>query len=201
MSVIAAICSAVAATLSAIAAIVMWRTEVNIFRHTARPELVLSGWTRGPIGERSTEKIAFKHINNVGNGSAIHPYVNAFSIADDNRPLVSMSTIRGDVIPPGGCLDVTDEMLIYWNNVAGEPGSKSLTINIDMLCWDTTGVRYRVKYSVHVGQLSGKIHMANEIAPCVMLGLRAVEVQSVRYLRIKTKLSKWPLIGRHINLN
>lgn len=200
MLAIATICSAVAATLSAIAAIVMWRTEVNILRHTARPELILSGWSRGPVGERSTEKIAFKHINNVGNGSAIHPYVNSFSIADDKRPLVSMSTIWGDVIPPGGCLDVKDEMLIYWNNVAGEPGSKSVPINIDMFCWDTIGLRYRVKYSLCVGQLSGKIHMANEIAPCVMLGSRVVEVQSVRSLKIKRKLSKWPVIGRHVNL-
>ena len=96
----AAIWAAVAATFSAIATVLLWRTEQRSFRHSARPELVLAGWERGydPKGPSTPDRIAFSAIANIGRGPALHVHINSFSLADDARPMTVMSTIRQSLI-------------------------------------------------------------------------------------------------------
>ena len=107
----AAIWSAIAATLSAAAAFLLWRTEIRIFRHSARPEIVITGWHRNadPGALSIPDKITFAAIANVGRGSALHVHLNAFSIADDDRPMVMMSTICESLIAPNGRAETNGE--------------------------------------------------------------------------------------------
>ena len=169
MSISAAAWSAIAAMLSAIAAFLLWRTEQRSFQHSARPEIVITGWRRN-----APDKLTFEAIENVGHGSALHVHMNAFSLADDNRPMVVMSTIRESLISPNGRTGVMGEISIWWNNVAGPPGSKHVPVNIEIYCWDTTGVRYKTKYNLLVVELGRNIGVADQIAPGVMLGTRSV---------------------------
>jgi hypothetical protein len=176
LNVSAAVWSALAATSAAIAAFLLWRTEQKSFRHSARPELVLTGWQRLEAGDKplAPERVAFATIENVGRGPALHVHINSFSLADDDRPKTIMSTIRESLVAAGSRAKVDGVISIWWNNVAGSPGSKSLPISIDMLCWDTTGTRYRTEYHLFVVELSPRVGVADAVAPGVMLAGRTV---------------------------
>jgi len=193
MIISAAEWSAIAATLSAIAAFLLWRTEKQSFLHSARPEIVVAGWNRAPSA--TPDKVTFNTLENVGNGSALHIYMNIFSIADDDRPMATMSTIRETLISPGSKVSINGEIAIWWNNIAGSPGSKSLPINMEIFCWDTTGIRYLTKYNLLVSEPSSKLVVTNEIASGVILSTRTVKAESVWKLKFKQKLSRTPFIG------
>jgi hypothetical protein len=198
VNVWAAAWSAIAATFAAIAAVLLWRTEQQSFRHSARPELVLAGWQRfqDTSGGFGPERIAFSTIENVGRGPALHVHINSFSIADDDRPKTVMSTIRESLIATGSRVTVQGVISIWWNNVAGSPGSKSVPISIDMLSWDTTGIRYCTKYKLLVVELSPHVVVADAIAPGVILATRTVTQAPVWRLKLNRSLSKVPLLGR-----
>lgn len=193
MTFTAATWSAIAATLSATAAFLLWRTEQRSFLHTARPEVVVTGWSRN--SSTAPDKITFSAVENVGTGSALHVYMNAFSIADDDRPMVTMSTMRESLISPGNKVTVNGVITIWWKNIAGSPGSKTVPINMKVYCWDTTGVRYLTKYNILVIEPSETVIATDEIAPGVMLGTRSVEAEAVWKLKLKQKLSGMPVIG------
>lgn len=198
VNVSAAVWSAIAATFAAIATLFLWRTEQQTFRHSARPELVLAGWQRVQDTNRPLlpEKVAFSAIENVGRGPALHVHINSFSIADDNRPKTIMSTIRESLIATGSRVSVQGAISIWWNHVAGSPGSKSIPVSIDILCWDTTGVRYHTEYKLLVVELSAHVTLADAIAPGVMLATRTVTKAPVWRLKLNRSLSKIPLLGR-----
>lgn len=190
----AATWSAIAATLSAIAAFLLWQTGQRSFQHSARPEIVVTGWNRDPLA--TPDKITFDAVENVGNGSALHVHMNAFAMADDDRPTVIMSTMRESLISPKSHVTVKGEITIWWKNIAGSPGSKNAPINMKIYCWDTTGIRYLTKYNLLVMEPSRNIITTDEISPGVMLGGRSVEWESVWKLKLKQKLSKLTLIGK-----
>jgi len=194
----AALWSALAATFAAIATFLLWRTEHQSFRHSARPELVLTGWKRNAESNSVTgpEKIAFSAIQNVGRGPALHVHINSFSVADDDRPMTVMGTLHESIIPMNSPARVDGGISVWWKNVAGSPGSKSVPISIDMFCWDTTGMRYRTEYKLLVVELSPTVQVADAIAPGVMLMTRTVTTAAVWRLRLNRQLSKVPVIGK-----
>src|SRR3989337_2362712 len=202
LNVSAALWSAIAATLAAITTVLLWRTEQQSFRHSARPDLVLAGWQRSQDSKEPSgpERIVFSAIENVGRGPALHVHINSFSLADDDRPKTVMSTIRQSLIATGSRVSVQGEISIWWNNVARSPGSKSVPLSIDILCWDTTGVRYHSEYKLFVVELSPSVDVADSIAPGVMLATRTVTQAPVWRLKLHRSLSKVPLIGKCFRL-
>ncbi len=68
-----AVWSAVAASLSAVSAFLMWRIQRCNFFEASRPELVLTGWRRQPNfeGGSSDETIFFDTVRNIGQGAAV----------------------------------------------------------------------------------------------------------------------------------
>jgi hypothetical protein len=196
VNVSAAVWSAVAGTSAALAALLLWRTEQKSFRHSARPELVLGGWQRLQVSD-GPERIAFSMIENVGRGPALHVHINSFSLADDDRPKTVMSTIRESLIAAGSHVKVEGVISIWWSNVAGSPGSKLAPISIDMLCWDTTGVRYRTEYQLMLVETPHRVGLADAVAPGVMLAGRTVTQAPVWRLKVTRSLSKVPLLRRY----
>lgn len=194
MTITAETWSAIAATLSAIAAFLLWRTELRSFQHTARPEVVVTGWNRD--SSATPDKITFSAVENIGTGSALYVHMNVFSIADDDRPMVIMSRVRESLVSPGNKVTVNGEITIWWKNVAGLRGLKTVPVNIKIHCWDTTGLRYLIKYNLIVIEPSENVFATDEIAPGVMLMTRSVEAESVWKLKLKQHLSQKPLIGR-----
>lgn len=191
--------SATAAVASAVAAFLMWRTSLQSFRQSARPELVISGWSRKTSDLDNIDKINFTSIKNAGSGVALHVHMNSFMLADDNRPQAVMSTIRESVISPGQSITSVGEISIYWNNITGTPGSKYLSVGIELFCLDTTGVRYDTKYNLFIVQLGGNQYLQDEIANGVMLQTRSVSYKAVWYLKVISKVRKIQFLINNIN--
>lgn len=190
--------SAVAATFAAIAAWLAWRTQRQSYRHAARPELVLEGWSRETAVHNGVQYdcVKFTRLANVGQGSALTVVINSSSTADDNRPTSGMSTVFLSLVAPGATHDVDGDITIWWNNIAGESGLKHCPIDVDILCWDTTGVRYHTRYSVLAAERSPNVHVANEVAPWVGVPVRRVTQSPVWWLKCRNGLSRLPVI-RH----
>ncbi len=193
MSDWAAIWSAIAATFSAFAAVLLWRLEKLSFHRNARPEIVLTGWSRESSEE--IDKVSFCTVDNVGPGSALYVLINSSSHEIDGRLTSVMSTIQESLIAPGGRINVKGEILIWWENAEGSEGDKSVPVKIEVVCWDTTGIRYLTQYTFTVFEASTRIHGNNIVAPGVVMGLRSVESKAVWMLKLKVTLSKLPLIG------
>jgi hypothetical protein len=185
----AAIWSSVAATFSAVAAFLLWSTEKKSFRHSIRPELVLSGWRRFQDKDRPDEDLfAFTTITNVGRGPALHVYINSSLVGEDNCPRVFMSTLRHAILAPGDHVQVDGTMSILWKNIPTKyAGAKTVPISIDALCWDTTGVRYRTQYRLLAMEMSSLAMFSDSVAPGVSLAVRVVTHTSVWRL----KLIRW----------
>ena len=199
MSQTAATWSAIAAIFSAIAAILLLRIERLSFQHSARPEIVITGWKRDSSADR--DKILFSAVENVGVGSALYVHINAHSDTKDGRPMIAMSTIQESLISSSNKVNVNGEMLIWWENVPDYPGGRSVPVNIKIYCWDTTGIRYFTSYSLNIFELPNNTHLINEVAPGVMLGRRSVKTEAVWMLRLKVRLSALPLIGHLIKID
>ncbi|MBX3629622.1 MAG: hypothetical protein KF908_06825 [Nitrosomonas sp.] len=183
--------SAVAAVASALTAFLMWRTSLQSYRQSFRPELIISGWSRPQSQEVGVEKICFSIVQNAGPGSALHVHINSILYADDNRPKATMGTIRDSLIPSNQSRSVDGEIRICWKNIEGKPGSKSLSFCIELLCWDTTGVRYDTNYRLLIVELGSNYHLQDEIVRGVMLQSRRIVFHPVWYLKLTNRIKKF----------
>jgi len=71
----AAFWSAIAATFAAASSFLIYRTQVKNLRYSARPDIVLSNWTRTITQNGDNDKISFSEVENIGNGTAEHIYI------------------------------------------------------------------------------------------------------------------------------
>ena len=190
--------SAIAASFAAISSFLILRTQKLSLRESARPELILTGWSResGAGNGNRPEKISFTAIQNIGRGTALHVHVNSFSLADDQRPTFVMSTIRSPTIAPNTDVKVEAEILIWWNNVPGPVRSKSLPVNIEIHCWDTIGFRHQTRYELLVVQTLDTMHVSDPIAPGIMLGTRTTSSSPVWRLKLSRNLKGIPVLGK-----
>src|SRR5262245_11961617 len=97
----AAVWSAVAATFSALAALLTMLIHRRNLMESARPELVVTGWARNPPGQghASAETVKFSKIRNVGRGSALHVFLKCSQIVD-GRPVVTLPSTRLAIVAP-----------------------------------------------------------------------------------------------------
>ena len=191
--------SAAAAICSAFAAFLLLRIELRSLRYAAQPELVITGWNRTSSTNnlKTKDNITFSTIENVGRGPALHVNIGGiFLLADDERLKVSMPNIYESIIAPNGRIPVDGDISIRWKNVAGRPGSKFAPFNINIYCWDSTGVRYLTTYNLYAAEPFGQGIVADQIAPGVMLGTRSVIAEPVWWLKLRSKLSTILFIGR-----
>ena len=82
-----AIWSAIAATFSAIAAILILKIQRQNLLESVRPELVIGGWVRHERRSENPdyEKISFETIKNVGRGPALHVTLASVTVNDDRE--------------------------------------------------------------------------------------------------------------------
>ena len=198
MSQTAATWSAIAAIFSTIATFMLWRIGRLTFQHSARPEIIITGWKRG--SSEGQDIITFSAVENAGVGSALYVNINARSVTKDGRDMIAMTSIQESLISPNKKVKVNGEMLVWWENSPETSSGKSVPVNIKIYCWDTTGIRYLTDYSLNVFELPNSTHLFNEVAPGVKLGRRSVKAEAVWFLRLKVRLSALPLIGRLIKI-
>ena len=94
-SIAPTIWSAVAASFAALSAVLMVFIQHRNLVESARPELVLAGWSRKVgQGEGAHDVIAFQTIRNVGRGPALHLSLNAHHMTDNRSTAVMASRRR-----------------------------------------------------------------------------------------------------------
>ncbi len=166
----AAIWSAVAASFAALSSFLIYRTGLKNLRVSCRPDIILENWSRPVKKKGKPEEISFTEIQNIGNGTAQHVYINSFSNNDDNKPSYFMSTSRVPVIPKGEKILVDNVINIFWENVvADEAGRKKLSVQIKILYWDIIGIRHSKSYDLFVVENIENTYVSHPIAPGIML--------------------------------
>jgi len=190
--------SAIAACFAAISSLLMMGIQRANLMEAARPEIVLTHWTRSMEGrgEAAHEIITFKTIKNVGHGAAFTLIINAADIKN-KRPLTLFSTIRLPVLAANESVDINGKISIWLKNVEpDDSGFKLLQFPIEIFCWDSRGRRHQTQYNLSVAELSGNVFLDNEIAPGVSLGNRTTTVRSVWFLKMLDALRRIPGVGK-----
>ena len=194
--------AAIAAVFSALAALIMVYYQRQNMLDSARPVLVLSDWKREVKKTENFEyeTVTFTKIRNVGKGPALRMHINARSTLD-NEMAATMSTERLSILPANEEHEIDCEIILYWNNVPEHSsGSKSLPIEIEIYTWCSKNYRHKIIYTLMVMELSSNIVVGGggEIAPGVFFTTTKTIREAVWKLKLKTKLSQLPVIGKCI---
>lgn len=195
---IAAIWSAVAASCSAVAAIVVMCIQRRNLLESVRPELVLVGWdriSRGQ-GDAASDVITIKSIKNVGRGAAFHVNINSWKIID-NRPVSMFSTRQLPIIAPNESVTLDGEIILWWKNAQSSPpdNSKFIPIDIRIYAWDSRNMRHETKYSLLAMELDRPALIANQTAPGLTPAFRVTTTKSVWRIKMRQRLAGIPLMG------
>lgn len=178
--------SAVAASFAALSSfLVMFIQHANRL-DAARPELVLTGWTRTTRGEGEAahEVLTFQTIRNVGKGPAIHVVLNC-AHCHENRPTATMSTTRLPILAPAEAHDINGEIVVWWKNVPREKdGLQHLFLTVTLASTDSIKFRHETEYQLLAVPLSPAQGVADAIAPGVMLYNRTTRTTHLRRLRL-----------------
>jgi hypothetical protein len=193
----ASIWSAVAATFSAIAALLAWRAQIHAMRESLKPELAIQGWRRERDSITGIDSIFFTQITNNGKAAARQVSVNASAMADDHRPKYVMSTLNVPSLIAGETVSVEGKISIHWNHapVSGTQ-SKILPLTIEIYYWDSLNVRHVSRFVLHASENLSSSLILNPISSGVGLISITTESVSVRKLKIKGQLARIPLLGR-----
>ena len=122
----------IAATCSAIAAWLSYRTNLKNSKEGVRPEIVLEGWEYTPVVEnRNIEmgEIRIKSVRNVGKGHALHMTLNAFSWTDvsESKLKYSMTIRRISLLAANQSFQLDETIRLAWANI--EPLEMALRQN------------------------------------------------------------------------
>jgi hypothetical protein len=182
-SIAPAVWSAIAASFAALSSLLIMLIQRRALLESARPELVLTGWSRCARGngDAAHEVISFRMIRNVGRGVAMNLFLNSDS--DRARPNATLSTKRIPILAANEELAVNGEILVWWKNVKADAnGCRFLPITVTILCRDSRGMRHETQYRLFAveGPLVGVV---DEIAPGVMLSSRRTVTRPVCWLK------------------
>lgn len=196
---VAAIWSAVAASLSALSAFLVMRIQRRNLLESVRPEIVLTGWgrqTKG-AGDSAHDVITVQILRNVGRGPALSVVVNATGTFRENRPTYGMSTVYLPIVAPNETVDINSEIGVWWKNVAAVEGDdRYVGLRVRIHCWDSRGMRHETRYTAVASQRTHHVVMANAVAPGLMLSTRVTVTRSVRLLKFVGLFRRVPLLGR-----
>ena len=199
-----AIWSAIAATFSAIAALLLLRFEKKNLLDSSRPEIILSGWERGQDPKNpNIDVLTFSNVQNAGKGSALHVHIDAFK-EHNNKPQYLLHSRTIPILPVGGENPYNGKILIFWDNVEiKDKTAEYIHIEISILSWCTNNYRHKTTYYLMATRLvtsTDKIVMAgvDEIVPGIALSRRITKSEPVWRLRLMSKLKKLPFINKII---
>ncbi len=192
--------SAFAATCSAIAAMSILLIQRWSFLESARPELVLTDWSRRKKGEgvAANDVIGFQTIRNVGRGAALHITLNASSQMNENRPTSLVPTRWVSILAANEVNDINGEIQVVWGNVnPSDAGFKLLRITIRILCMDSRGRHHETRYILSAVESSttSLIYGGDPIAPGVIATRTTSSISRWRH-RLNLKARRLPGLGR-----
>lgn len=196
----AAIWSAVAATVSATAALVAVYFNRSNLHQSVRPELQLLNWQRESVrrGTLTIDVLRIGEIQNVGRGPAMNVVMILEGGTRYRTPMAFMSTKFIPLLAPDKREAADIEVSMHWENVKeGKGGGKFLSLSLVILSWDTLGRRHKTVFSIFAVELANSAGaVLNPIVPGVMMPMRRTWIRSPWTLRLQTQLSRLPFLGR-----
>jgi hypothetical protein len=197
---VAAFWSAVAASFAALSSFLIMLIQRRTLLESARPELVLIGWSRKPVGkgDAAHELLTFQTIKNVGRGTALHVHFQCF-MDRDNYPLYMMSTLRLPILASNETAEMDGAISLWWKNVRTE-SVRHMPVLITIWCWDSRGRRHETRYNLFVvEQVSGAMTFGGDtITPGVTLTTRTTTTRPVWWLKFIGKLKRIRDWGRRL---
>lgn len=190
----AAIFSAIAASFSAIAAFLTWRSQDQHLSESFKPEVVLGGWARP-----SVDCVTFTTVKNIGRGTAQPVVINGSDFAAGQSPLYTTSSISLPGLASGEERKVDGCINIVWANVAPSmPSTKTLFIRVNCIYWDALSRRHIVRTGLFVLQhTSPSIQIdGDSIGRGISLGTVQVTISRVGWLKVRRWFWKVPLLSR-----
>lgn len=195
----AAFWSAIAATVSAVAALVALSVNRANLRQSVKPEIQLLEWSRSIVerGESAIDTIRIGTLKNVGRGVAMHVIVNVErNMRRNHIPLALMSTTMLPLLAAGESHKAEIEIMLIWENVKESKAGKWIGPRISVLCADTINRRHQTTFDLFVIDKSrGNSVVSHSIAPGVMLTTRTSSSRSVRGLQLQRLVSRVPGLG------
>jgi len=194
----ATIWAAAAASFSALSAFLIYRIQVANLRFSARPDIVLEKWERGLVSGSSSERISFSELENIGNGTAQHIYINSFANNESKYSTYGMGTLREPVLAKDKKVSVKGDIFIYWDNVEPQyDGQKYLGVKIKIYYWDIAGMRHAKLYSLFIVKDTKRYMASNSIATGVDITMIKTFSTPVWKLKLYGKLTKIPKLGKY----
>jgi len=182
----AAFWSPIAALFAALSSfLIMLIARRNLLEST-RPELVLTGWTRRAEGQGDAayEVIAFQTLRNVGRGAAFNIIIYSSDIIA-NLPTAIVSSTRLPILAANETNNLNGEIIVYWKNVESDsPVHKNLFITVEILCWDSRGMRYETRYKLFAVEFPEHAGMPDPIAQGVALTSRTTVARPTWLLKL-----------------
>ena len=193
----AAIWAALAATFSALSSFLIWRVQRLNLYESARPELILAGWSRGPesVGGVERDVIRFQSILNGGKGAAFHISV---TLHQPDLTAVGFSTINVPILPANQESDVYGKIRVWWEPVRpDEHGDRWLRIALSIQCLDTRGMHHETRYELVASTgLADIIGGRSKVAEGVWLMSRETVTRPAWRQTAIWRLSRVPLLGQ-----
>ena len=184
-----AIWSAVAASLSAVSALLMWRIQRRNFFEASRPELVLAGWRRQPNfeGHGSPEEIFFDTVRNIGRGAAVGVRIKGDFPKNPVTAVASGNSI--DILASDEAIKVQGRVSLWWKNAPAD--GNFISFNIYLRFVDDRGIHHETRYGLLAVQPGVDIHVTDEIAPGLLLGERSTKSMPLRRRKLFTRLQRY----------
>jgi hypothetical protein len=191
----AAAWSAIAASFSALAALLTYGIHRRNLLDAARPELVLDAWTREST-RTGLDGVKIGKIKNIGRGPAFHPVVRCWH-QSNQRPTAVMSSVRLSVLGPGESVDLQGEITIIWQNFEPWSGTRIAGLKVVILAWDARGYRHETTYRLSVFETSDQtIAGTTMVAPGVSILHRVSKSRPVWLLKTIGILKRTPVLRR-----
>ena len=193
MPTFAAFWSAIAASFAAVASIFSWRTQRQNLLESVRPELVLVGWSREP--ERTVDGrcdiIHFHEVKNIGKGAAHGVLLRLQEPVGRANGPATLTYNRLPILGVNESAVLDGQIWMWWNNVPGRESRKFLPVRLDVLTWDTRGMRYRTRYSFMVWPpLASEYEDNDTLAPGVTFSHRSTVRRPVKWLRFCSVIAR-----------
>lgn len=156
MEITSALWSAVAATSSAVTALLVWRIQRQNLVDAVRPEIVLAKLSRKPktVNGITYDTVLLESIRNIGRGNAFSVILNCM---DGEKNTFWSGTRNFMAIASNQEIEINQDIILSWSNVNGGPSNhKKILLPFEVYCWDLKGNRHCAKMFVAVKELDSR---------------------------------------------
>jgi hypothetical protein len=185
--------AAVAATFSALTAMLLMLIQRRNLLESVTPVLVLTGWEREHRGEgeKACEVLTMKAIRNVGRGVALNIMINSPNATGSLSNYVFSATCI-PVLAPNETYEMNREMIIYSKTVQSFSEQYPLTaFDVRLSCKDSAEREHVTTYRLIIAHPAHQELIRNPVGPGVEIQSRWTTIQAPRSRSLPARIGRW----------